>query len=207
MACPLTVGCSHKSADHKNVDHMDTDLRAWLDEKDVELENAVVVDIDRHLETLKARGVSFYGFAAVPGDYMTQPNPAYLTAAYNLESDIDTSDSLETYYRYSVDEWKHSINDGFDATNKVMELSFAKFKSMHQRGANAFTIDQFETAFIERTNNAIIRALKKLKESGRFNEGTYLSIWFRGSGYAITGESVRLLNSKEVYNTYTATFN
>ena len=196
LLCFLTVGCKK----------MNSDLEPWLAKEDLELQNAVVADIGRHLDALKEKGETFYGFVAVPGDYCTQPEPTSLSIAFNRESDIASEHADDLFYRYCPEEWKTEIREGFDTTNEILKASFDKFNSMHNKNPNNFMMDRYEIAFVARRDTAIINALKALKESGRLKNGTFLSIWFWGSQYAVTEESVKILNSPEVHQTFVSVF-
>src|SRR5262245_21916658 len=85
------------------------------------LRTAIVVDIKRHVASLRLSGIEFYGYAALPPDYYTAFDPTTLAVAFNCESDVDTANRGSPYYRYSVDEWKHYVHDGFDAVNRELK--------------------------------------------------------------------------------------
>lgn len=181
-------------------------LKAWLESDTSELVATIVADIQRHVKTLQSLGNSFYGYAVLPGDYSTQPNPASLVVAFNRESDIAPENLTQPYYRYSVDEWQNYVHEGFDDTNAKLESQLAQFKSLHARADDSAQLDEYEIAFIAKTNRVILDALSELKQNGTFGDDTYLIIWFSDCDYEIVNESARVLNDKDVYQLYAAEF-
>ena len=181
-------------------------LKAWLESDASELVATIVADIQRHVNTLLSSGDSFYGYAALPGDYCTQPNPASLVVAFNRESDIASENSAEPYYRYSVDEWQNYVHDGFDDTNSKLKSQLAQFKELHSPAVDSYELDEYEIAFVDKTNRAILDALLELKRKGTFGSDTYLIIWFSDSDYEIMNDSAKALNDAEVYEQYAAEF-
>ena len=155
---------------------------------------------------LQSSGDSFYGYAALPGDYCTQPNPASLVVAFNCESDIAPENATEPYYRYCVDEWQNYVHDEFDDTNSKLESLLAQFRELHICAADSYQLDEYEVAFVAKINRAILNALWELKRNGTFDNGTYLIIWFSDSDYEIMNESAKALNDAEVYQQYAAEF-
>jgi hypothetical protein len=181
-------------------------LQAWLDSDAPELVAAIVADIQRHVCELRSSGNSFYGYAALPGDYGTQPSPASLVVAFNHESDLAAEHSNEPYYRYSVDEWQNYVHDGFDNANSALESQLSEFKKLHTRAEGSYQLDEYEIAFIAKTNRAVLKALMKLKQNGTFTDGTYLIIWFSDSEDEIVNESARALNTDQIYEQYASEF-
>ena len=107
------------------------ELKTWLDSDDTEFVSTIVTDIQRHVSSLKSDGNLFYGYAMLPGDYCTQPNPTSITVAFNRESDIAPENTNDVYYRYSVDEWQNYVYDGFDDTNSKLQSLFDRFNELH----------------------------------------------------------------------------
>lgn len=182
-------------------------LQTWLANDSPDLVAAVISDIQRHVSKLRAAGESFYGYAALPGDYWTQPNPASLVVAFNRESDIAAENSDDAYYRYSVDEWQNYVHDGFDATNSVLKSQLATFKKLHKAVEDDDQSHRCEIAFVEKSNRAILEALMALKKDGTFAKGTYLIIWFSDSDAKIMNQSAKLLNNASTYKKYASEFN
>lgn len=180
--------------------------QAWLDSDAPELVAAVVADIQRHVQKLRSAGDSFYGYAALPGDYCTQPNPASLAVAFNRESDIAADHSDEPYYRYSVDEWKNYVHDGFDHTNSAMKSQLDLFQEIHTIDKDSYQLDAYEIAFVAKINRAILAALMALKQKGTFGDETYVVIWFSDSDTEIMNQSAKALNSAEIYKQYASVF-
>ncbi|MCA9194147.1 MAG: DUF4303 domain-containing protein [Planctomycetales bacterium] len=181
-------------------------LTAWLKSDASELVAAIVADIQRHVTTLHSSGDSFYGYAALPGDYCTQPNPASLVVAFNRESDLSPENTTDPYYRYSVDAWQHYVHDGFDNTNAQLESQLAKFKELHNRSDDGYHLDEYELAFVAKMNRAILDALLALRRNGTFANDTYLIIWVSDSEDEIMNESAKALNHEMVYQQYAAEF-
>jgi len=181
-------------------------LKAWLESDCSELIAAIVADIQRHVSTLQSSGDSFYGYAALPGDYCTEPNSASLVVAFNRESDVAPEYSAMAYYRYSVDEWQNYVHDGFDDTNALLESHLAQFKELHTPIDDSFQLDEYEIAFVAKTNRAILDSLLQLKRIGTFGNDTFLIIWFSDSDDEIMNDSAKALNSAEVYEKYAAEF-
>lgn len=179
-----------------------------LDSDAPELVAAIVADIRHTASRLRAPiiGQSFYGYAALPGDYCTEPNPASLVVAFNRESDLAAEHSNEPYYRYSVDEWQNYVHDGFDNTNSALESQLSEFKKLHTRAEDSYQLDEYEVAFIAKTNRAVLKALMELKQNGTFTDGTYLIIWFSDSEDKIVNESARALNTAQIYEQYASEF-
>lgn len=181
-------------------------LQAWLNSDAPELVAAIAADIQRHVCELRSSGDSFYGYAALPGDYCTQPNPASLVVAFNRESDLAAEHSNEPYYRYSVDEWQNYVRDGFENTNSALESQLSEFKKLHTRAEDSYQLDKHEIAFIAKTNRAVLKALMELKTNRTFADGTYLIIWFSDSEDEIMNESARALNTAQIYEQYASEF-
>jgi hypothetical protein len=181
-------------------------LKAWLENDTPELVATIVIDIQRHVTSLRSSGIIFCGYAVLPGDYCTQPNPASIAVAFNQECDVAPENTKDTYYRYSVDEWHNHVVEGFDASNSILESSLAQFQKLHTRASDNYELDECEVAFIDKTNRAILDALFELKRNGTFGDDTYLIIWYPDSDYEIVDESAKALNNAEVYKQYTATF-
>lgn len=148
----------------------------------------------------------YYGYAVLPGDYCTQPNPASIVVAFNRESDVDQENANDVYYRYSVDEWQNYVHDGFDATNSRLQVSFDQFKKLHKSDSDSYQLDDDEIAYVAKINNAILDALKKLKTNGTFDDNTYLIIWYSDADYEIMNESARTLNRLEIFEKYASEF-
>lgn len=182
------------------------ELTAWLESDDPELVAAIVDDIRNHVARLRASGGHFYGYAALPGDYCTQLNPASLSVAFNRETDIDPENADSAYYRYSVDEWENYVDEGFEASNSMLGSLLEHFRSAHSRDADDFQLDEYEKAYIDKTNRAVLDAMRGLKNSGIFDADTYLIIWFSDSGDEIMDESARALNGDDVYQQWASEF-
>jgi hypothetical protein len=142
----------------------------------------------------------------LPGDYCTQPNPATLVVAYNRESDIAPENAKDVYYRYSVDEWQNYVHEGFEASNSRLQSLLEQFRSAHSRDSDSFQLDDYEIAFVAKTNLAVLNAMLELKKNGTFDDDTYLIIWFSDADYEIMNESAKALNKADVYERYASEF-
>lgn len=183
-----------------------TSLDEWLKRDDPELEAAIVADVGRHISALRSSGETFYGYAVLPGDYRTQPNPATLTVAFNRESDIDPQNAGNAYYRYSVDEWNSYVHDGFDASKAKLESSLKHFRSIHSRSPDSFELDEHELAFMGKTNRALLNAVLKLQRNGTLGKDTFAVVWLHDSPDNIMFESAKALNKPEVYRQFKSEF-
>ena len=182
------------------------ELKAWLESDDPELVTTIVADIQRHVSTLRSTGDTFYGYAVLPGDYCTQPNPATLVVAFNRESDIASENANDVYYRYSVDEWQNYVHEGFEASNSQLKSSLVQFRSVHSRDPDSFQLDEYEMAFVAKTNRAVLNAMLELKNNGTFDNNTYLIIWFSDTDDDIMNDSAKALNEPAVYEQYASEF-
>src|SRR5262249_21637470 len=75
-------------------------LREGLDEPSPALTEAVAEGVAAHVDTLRSRGIEFYGYALLPGE----PYDIHrLVAVTNTEADIKVppTDEHYRYYRYS----------------------------------------------------------------------------------------------------------
>lgn len=182
------------------------ELKAWLKQKDVELISALAGDIEKHVTKLLSKGEPFYGYAVLPGEYATQPDAATVHVAFNRESDIDPDNVGDIYYRYSVDEWKHRETKGFKASTSRLKASLKQFRTMHQKDEESYQLDEFEVAFVEKTNRSVLDALLQLKKKGLFDAKTFLIIWFSDSADEIVNESAKKLNARTVYKEFATEF-
>ncbi|MCA9191348.1 MAG: DUF4303 domain-containing protein [Planctomycetales bacterium] len=173
-------------------------LQVWLDSDAPELEAAVVADIQRIVRGLQSSGDTFYGYAVLPGDYITQPNPASHVVAFNRESDLAVSHSEEPYYRYCVCEWQNYVHNGFNDSNSILESQLRTFKERHSRAEGSYQLDEHEIAYVAKINRAILVALVALKQNGSFDDGTYMIIWYSDSDAEIMNQSAKTLNSARI---------
>jgi len=178
----------------------------WLYQDEPELVATIVADIERHVSKLRSAGETFYGYAVLPGEYSTMPDPATLAVAFNRESDIAPKNVNSVYYRYSVDAWRNYVREGFENSTSKLKSLLERFASMHSKDADDFYLDEYELAFVAKIHRAILDALLKLKRSGLFGSDTFLIIWYGDSDDEIMHESARALNKAEVYNEYAAEF-
>ena len=183
-----------------------SEIKNWLKRDDSDLVNTIMADIRQHVETLRANGDSFYGYAVLPGDYCTQPDHASIVVAFNRESDLNSENAQDIYYRYSVDEWQNYIHDGFDATNSLLRTLFGEFKQLHVGDPGSLQLDDYELAYIDKINNAILDALKTLRSNGTFEIETYIIIWFSDADYDIINDSARILNTPEIFEAFSSEF-
>jgi hypothetical protein len=160
----------------------------------VALSTAIVADVKRHVASLRESGVKFYGYAVLPPDYYTAFDPTTIAVAFNRESDIDTSNRDQPYYRYSVDEWQNYIHEGFDAVNRELKTLLS---------ANRSSIDD---TFVDAVYQAILDGMLALRSENIFDDVPYLVIWLSDSSDGILNRSARLLNSPNVYSEFRSEF-
>ncbi len=61
------------------------ELKAWLKLKETELVSTIAGDIEKHVAKLRSKGNAFYGYAVIPGEYTTQPDPATVQVAFTTK--------------------------------------------------------------------------------------------------------------------------
>jgi hypothetical protein len=173
-------------------------LRKWLAEPRTALVAAVAEGVRAHVQTLRSRGIQFYGYALLPGE----PYDIHsLVAVTNIEVDIKVprTDDQYPYYRYCVDEWAHWDREGFAAANELLVEANERFRSMHTKDEGDYMMDEFEVAHADALLKAIVDGLEAAKAEGAFGRGKlFLVVWISDSGHEIIAESVRRLNSKAV---------
>jgi len=181
-------------------------LSRWLAEPRTELTNAVSRCVCDHVAALKHCGISFYGFALLPGEPY---DISSLVAVHNCESDIKApnNDDQYRYYKYSVDEWIHWEYQGFELVNKALVEANTQFASMHSKLEGDCSMDEFEIAHSKSLLEAILQGLEDAKASGVFGiSDVFLAMWISDSGHGIIAESVRRLNSPAVAQEFMAEF-
>jgi hypothetical protein len=170
-------------------------LRRWLAEPRPALIAAVAEGVRAHVDTLRSRGLEFYGYALMPGE----PYDIHsLVAVTNTEADVKVprTDDQYRYYRYSVDEWAHWDHDGFASANALLVELNERFRSMHTKHDDDFQMDDFEVAHADALLDVVLRGLEAAKAAGTFGgAGPLLVVWISDSGHEIMAESVRRLNS------------
>ena len=162
---------------------------------------AAIADIKRHVATLRESETAFYGYAALPPDYLTEFQPCRLNATFNREADIDES-RRDPYYRYSVDEWNNYIHDEFDATNTELRALLSKFEELGEKPESSGE----KANFIASVNQTIFDALISLRNDGTFVGVSYIVIWIPDSDDEIVNRSVRELCAANVYSEYASEF-
>lgn len=173
-------------------------LRRWLAEPRPALVTAVVEGVRAHVESLRSRGIEFYGYAI----HLGEPYDIHrLVAVTNTQDKIKVSsiDTQYCYYRYCVEEWTHWDQDGFTAANPQLVEANEQFRLLHTRTDDDFVMDEFEVAHTDALLDAIVRGLEAAKAGGIFGASEpFLVIWFSDSSHKIMVESVRRLNSDSV---------
>jgi hypothetical protein len=173
-------------------------LQNWLAEPRPTLIKAVADGIRTHVDTLRAHGIEFYGYALLPGE----PYDIHsLVAVTNTEMDIKAprTERQYNYYRYSVDEWTHWEHDGFVAANALLVEANERFESMHSKADDDYTMDEFEVAHANVLLESIVRGLETAKAEGVFGKSEpFLVVWISDSGHQILVESARRHNSASV---------
>ena len=184
----------------------DRDLEAWLGQETPELVEAIASDLGRHVASLAGAGERIYGYAVLPGDYLTEPGAPSITVAFNRPSDIAPDHANSAYHRFCVDEWAHYENGGFDASNALLEEAHRQFKALHTPDPDADEIDDFEVAYIAKVHRAALAGLSRLKADGIFGEDFFLVLWIPDSFDDIMLESAKALNPEAVYEAFAAEF-
>ena len=181
-------------------------LRYWLAEPRAALIAAIADGVRTHVETLRSRGVEFYGYALLPGE----PYDIHsLVAVTNADADIKvpTSDEEYRYYRYSVDEWTRWEHDEFGAANALLVEANQKFRSIHSKIDDNIQMDEYEVAHANALLEAVVCGLEAAKAAGTFGGVVpFLVVWISDSGHEIMAQSVRRLNTPAVIKEYLAEF-
>ncbi len=162
------------------------------------LRAVVVADIKRHVDSLRKSGKDFYGYAVLPPDYYTAFDPTTIVVAFNCESDIDAKNRSKPYYRYSVDEWRNYVQEGFDAVNHELKALLAATRSSVR--------DSIDDAFVNSVYHAVLDALLTLRNENTFDGVPYLVVWLSDSGDRILNRSAKLLNSPDIHSEFAAEF-
>ena len=181
-------------------------FRTWLASIDEQLVEAVVADVGAHVSGLDDAHRPFYGYAVLPSDDFTCGGPPNVSVAYNLETDIDSKNEGSDYDRYSVDEWANYTHEGFDRTNLRLNQLAEQFGELRKTFFTTPGLQPEDSAYTRKRHQSIVRALQVLKERKAFREGTFLAVWLSDSDDNIMLESVKALNSPEVYKAFAAEF-
>ena len=173
-------------------------LQEWLAEPRTALITAVADSVRSHVDTLRSRGIDFYGYALLPGEpYDIQS----LVAVSNAEVDIKVprTDSQYNYYRYCVEEWAHWEHDGFAAANALLVETNEVFRAMHSKADGDFRLDEFELAHANALLDSIVQGLQAARARGVFGGSEpFLVVWISDSNPEIMIQSARRLNPTQV---------
>ena len=181
-------------------------LREWLAEPRPALVAAVADGIREHVDTLKSRGIGYYGYAILPGELYEIHS---LVAATNTEADIQVprENGQYLYYRFSVDEWAHYDQGGFEAANALLDQENTRFKSMHSKPEDDYMMDDLEVAHAEVLLESIIQGIEAAKTGGVFGAADpFLVVWIPDSDDEVMERSVRRLNSAAVATDFLSEF-
>src|SRR5262249_14670888 len=140
-------------------------LREWLNEPSPALIEAVAEGVAAHVDTLRSRGIEFYGYALLP----RAPYDIHrLVAVTHTRPDIKVpaTDERYRYYRCSVDEWAHWDHGGFEAANALLAEANARFRSLHSKAGGEDTLDKFEIAHGNALLGAVVDGLQSAKAGG-----------------------------------------
>lgn len=162
------------------------------------LRMAIAADISRHVASLRQSGVDFYGYAALPPDYYTAFDPTTFAVAFNCESDMDPANRGSSYSRYSVDEWKNYVHDGFDAVNRELKALLPSTRSASD--------DSIDDTFVNSVYQAVLGAMLTLRNTNTFDRIPYLVVWLSDSGDSILNRSAQLLNAPNIYSEFAGEF-
>jgi hypothetical protein len=183
-------------------------LREWLAGPRAELVAAVAEGVRKHVADLRSRGVDFYGYALLPGEFGHIKD---FVVAINAETDIDVpaSSSQHAYYRYSVDEWAcyEREHEAFLEANSLIAEENRRFSSVHQKAGDQFLMDEFEIAHAMVLIDSIVQGLELAKARGAFGkDAPLLVVWISDSDMEIIFGSVRRLNSSAVAGDFIRAF-
>jgi hypothetical protein len=189
----------------------------WLATDKAALREAVRQAVTLHVKELRDRGVSFYGYALLPGYSLAEVNGVF--AAFNGDDDIaaehrSTEHSEYAYYRFGVHEWKHYDNTTkcFDAAESEIKRLRGEFKALHHRGDpqddNDFFLDELEVQMNRQLFEAVFNGLRLAKEDGTFRAyPAFLCVWFNDDGNMdVIRQTVEFLNGEDVARQFAKAF-
>jgi len=181
-------------------------LQEWLVEPRTALITAVANGVRAHVDTLRSRGIEFYGYALLPGEpYDIHSLVAVTNAAEDIK--VPPTDGQYCYYRYCVEEWAHWDHDGFAAANALLVEANEAFRSMHSRANNDGMMDEFEVAHANALLDSLVQGLEAAKADGVFGgSDPFLVVWISDSNHEIMVESARRLNSREMATEFVREF-
>ena len=177
----------------------------WNSEKWEKLKANIKIAIKKNINEIQSKNSDLYAYAILPGaEYEVNS----LVSAYNNLSDLEND---ETYYKYSVDEWKNYDTEALQSITPLIAEINKEFISIYHEKREDFYLTENEIKLIEKFHTTILSALKELKrESNLFNfnsnEG-FVVIWIADSDSAITWNSVKELNSKGTIEEFHNEFN
>ena len=194
----VSFGCSNSNT---SLPPKNKALARWLSSEDPKFVDAIVSDIERHVDSLRSNGQSFCGYAILPGDYRTQPEPASIVVAFSRESEL-----TDDFSRFSVNDWQNFVYDGFAKTNSELKSLLNEFRDRHTRIQDGPIIDDYEVAYIEKIDRAILNALLELKRLGVFTDDQFIVIWYSNADCDIVNDSARQLNVPDTYKKFKTQF-
>ena len=182
-----------------------TALQAWLDQDDLELVDAIKLEIREHVAKLHARADQFYGYAILPGEFEAIHN---LVVAFNRESDIAPENVTNSYYRYSVDEWSNYEHGEFPKSNAIINLRNSQFQELHSNdNPDNYEMNSWEVAHAIKLLNAILKAMTELRHEGLIGGNkSFAIIWIADSDNSIMPQSAKALNTDAVYKMFVEEF-
>lgn len=166
------------------------------------LRAAVIVDVQRHVASLRDANVEFYAYAGHLPDYFRANDAAYLTVAYNCESDLSAEHREDIFYRYAVDEWKHCWAENLKSTHEILESLLPHFEASRKMPDDGDTLQDLIHAVFA----TILDAFRSLRKDGTFKGVRYVALWLSDSQHDIIKHSVKELNTPEVYAEYASEF-
>lgn len=169
-------------------------LQKWLDEPRHALIAAVAQGVHKHVGELRSRGIEFYGYALLPGEFY-RLQQIVAVANTDVEIKVSREDRQYCYYRYCVDEWAHWEYDGFAAANALLVEANGQFKSLHSKAEDDFRMDEFEIAHANVLLYSVVKGIETAKMEGAFaDREPFLVVWISDSGHEIMVDSVKRLN-------------
>lgn len=171
--------------------------------------------LSAHVNQLKGTYPDLYGYAILPGDEFSV---SHLVAAFNREGDLEARSHFpgvsETYYRFSVDEWKHYDQTGLGTVTPIIQELVDRYGRLNptddwEGWGLGKVAPRVEAGLLARLHSVLLEAMFELKKTGVFRleqSDLFLAIWISDSHASIMFDSIARLNSDSVVTQFNKEF-